>query len=1130
MSNGTEMDNGEQIKFHKECDERNIEKRQSSSKCPFGKLCSTVHFPCRRFVAPVIPFQKRRRKQCKVQEVSIYACNVRSINNKLSSVKTILENNDIDVCIINELNTKKKHKFKGYHSFNKFSPRQFHGISVLVKNHFRHAIRIPDESDLEIVHLMIKDTNPALHIMGVYLDCESRTRVDDIRRIWSKLVDKVESVLVRGEAVALLGDFNRAIDDPELTCGKKLLIEWLQKGNVSLLNDDTPTRFEPNNDNKTSILDLAIVSNNIIQCVQSFKVDSEKIVTPFSKGKNGIKQYTDHRPILVKLKMPIINRKYIRKKPIINYRNSKGWLVYKDISDRYADKMVDAINSIDNMEELERKIYIMDMDMQIESFGITWVKPSIRKKVRKKNNKELNEIFRQRHDDLEEVLNDDFFRKDLYQRIYKLKSVITGPKVVAQEPTAINDPITGELITDEDEIKRVSLEHNLRILRKNKPKKDYESLLLEKKRNHNEIMKKEVSDSWELKEPIFKKVIDKIKKKGKKVYILFTKAGNKYKNAIFQYMKKLIKTEQVPGCFKETSLTQIWKKKGSALDLNNMRFIHMREWRSKLLESIVTEVMKDDIVNATPKMQLGGMPGASSVEHLLTLKTWMASKKQFRSDGIFQVFDMEKFFDKESLLDCMYTLDKKANIDQKCYRIWYKLNEDARISVKTSVGESKQSWVKDSIGQGSGGAALVSSLNLGCAIDDTFQNQASTKIGNLGLNSLCFQDDISKLNDDLNEARRGCSLINETLVQKQLSINNDKCKYLIIGRPAYRKKVLSETSKTPLEMGGKTIEHSEKEKYLGDIIHEKGCVESITETIKERTRKLISKCDEIVQIADNPIMGGLGNSTTPFKLFEATIIPALLHNCESWISFNASHAKLLQKFQDDFVRKVMRLADSTPKAIINWDIGLQKMNWRVAYKKLVFVQKIMCKDENNIAKKVIQEEISTGIKGLAHECRQICLDLGLSDITNTFLTKSKLKSAIFFQMNEEALKDMTNSSKVSDRLTENPEDNTYIHCMSLPQSRIWFRYRARAIAGVKANFKASFKGDLRCRFCKSGSTETQEHLEVCGGTEYERRGLEMSEWRGVLIFWTRMTAKFAKLVKATKTNKIKKGANNQHNK
>ena len=66
-------------------------------------------------------------------------------------------------------------------------------------------------------------------------------------------------------------------------------------------------------------------------------------------------------------------------------------------------------------------------------------------------------------------------------------------------------------------------------------------------------------------------------------------------------------------------------------------------------------------------------------------------------------------------------------------------------------------------------------------------------------------------------------------------------------------------------------------------------------------------------------------------------------------------------------------------------------------------------------------------------------------------------------MNEAALNEMTNSTKVNDRLTENPKDNTYIHCMSHPQSRIWIRYRARAIAGVKANFKASHKEDSSCR-------------------------------------------------------------------
>ena len=60
----------------------------------------------------------------------------------------------------------------------------------------------------------------------------------------------------------------------------------------------------------------------------------------------------------------------------------------------------------------------------------------------------------------------------------------------------------------------------------------------------------------------------------------------------------------------------------------------------------------------------------------------------------------------------------------------------------------------------------------------------------------------------------------------------------------------------PIMMGNVEIGHSEKEKYLGDFIHEKGIVESISATIKARTNGLISKCDEIIKICEAPIMGG----------------------------------------------------------------------------------------------------------------------------------------------------------------------------------------------------------------------------------------------------------------------------------
>ena len=53
---------------------------------------------------------------------------------------------------------------------------------------------------------------------------------------------------------------------------------------------------------------------------------------------------------------------------------------------------------------------------------------------------------------------------------YSLKNAINWPKIEAQDLTTINGLVTGELITDDENIKRVSLEHNVRILTKNKPK------------------------------------------------------------------------------------------------------------------------------------------------------------------------------------------------------------------------------------------------------------------------------------------------------------------------------------------------------------------------------------------------------------------------------------------------------------------------------------------------------------------------------------------------------------------------------------------------------------------------------------------------------------------------------------
>ena len=134
--------------------------------------------------------------------------------------------------------------------------------------------------------------------------------------------------------------------------------------------------------------------------------------------------------------------------------------------------------------------------------------------------------------------------------------------------------------------------------------------------------------------------------------------------------------------------------------------------------------------------------------------------------------------------------------------MWYKLNKDTEIAVRTSLGESKTEIIKNSVGQGSFVAALVSSINIGCAVKDALKGKKSTSIGHLDLNSLVVQDDIAKVSTSLEEARQGCNDIYELLTRKQLSVNDTKCKFMIIGSKKQRKQALKELEKELMMMGG----------------------------------------------------------------------------------------------------------------------------------------------------------------------------------------------------------------------------------------------------------------------------------------------------------------------------------------
>ena len=272
-----------------------------------------------------------------------------------------------------------------------------------------------------------------------------------------------------------------------------------------------------------------------------------------------------------------------------------------------------------------------------------------------------------------------------------------------------------------------------------------------------------------------------------------------------------------------------------------MRYIHGKDWDAKMLEALVAESMKPKIHEAIPDIQIGGKAGHSSIEHLVLIKTWMLNMEVNNGSGIFQCFDMEKFFDKESLIDTLNALYVQGDISDKDYRMWFKLNCKTRISVVTSVGETDAARIFDSIGQCSFGAALASSLNIGTAIYDATEGETLTELGHMPLNCLIFQDDIARLNTTLEQARRGATLIGDTLAKKKLKSNLTKSRYVLLGSAEFKERTRQEARENPVMMGSHIMEESSEEKYLGDMIHTDGLDASILSTVNKRLGVLISK-------------------------------------------------------------------------------------------------------------------------------------------------------------------------------------------------------------------------------------------------------------------------------------------------
>ena len=1074
------------------------------------------------------------KNQPNMTSLRIFTNNCRGYTCKKESViKYVIDKLQPDVINFEEtlLKNKTRINLENYFSFCQNRPEGAGGggIATMVSNSIKsNATKIAQNNQHdEYMVVRLDHIKPALNIFHIYGQVEKRAGPEKVLEGWTQILQELGRIEATQEAILIVGDLNRAIGDDdagvegnkkEVSYGGGLVRNLIMSKRYFILNNLSLTKGGPwtricPGAGTTSCLDLAIGSANLLPFVSNMLIDSKRLFTPrrvVGKTDGALTfTFTDHYPLVIDLEMPKAEKVKERTEPHWNTHKPGVWNKYREVTDSMAEKIEKIIDNDSNVnEEVMEKIEKIQNKIKHITFGKT--KPKTEKALRKESEVNLSEseeakqLMARMTDKMEsQVAKVRATKNGRVTQIFGMKDIVAGKRKTIPEAQAIEDPETGDLVVSNAEIKKVTLKYCLKTLEKNEPEEEVKELVKYKEEVHKLRMEdRENDEEFFITDKDFFMTLSKFESTNSTSYDFITKAGIKFKLAVFKLCKRLIESEIFPSRFNLTTLVQLHKK-GSARRLENHRFLHLKEWPAKLTEALAVRGMKADIFKAGTKFQIGGCPGQRTVFHLFVIKSLIALRLKFGEACFLTLLDIIKYFDKQSLVDACDALFK-AKVNNKLFRVWYKLNEHTEIQVRMGGGGlSARGLAGPVTGQGGKAAALASALNLDLGVNSYFHGSKDEEsYGTIRLQPLSYCDDLIRATKDMNTMRAGNFKFSSLAAGKQLSYHPSKSCYLVFGSEQTKAKARIEADEEPVMLGKMILTEKQQEKYLGDILDSRGLKESVKATIKDRTGKVKGSIYELRAVIEDFRMQAVGGTEAAIDLYEACIVPSLLSNCSTWMEIDQEAEDMLDAIQDLFGRVLMQLPASTPRLAIRGALGLLGMKWRVWKEKLLLILALQEQEEGGLARDVLGQQLLMAWPGLGQEVKMICKEVGLPDITleAVTVTKEAVTEAVKYNNLKQLKLEMQSKGQKLKQMSQTDMSRRRAYLKwSLEEARMALRLET-FMFDCRSNMPAKYNRDLKCRAClpagKSDPVsiskqpdEDQEHLECCNGFAQLWQGL-----------------------------------------
>ena len=237
----------------------------------------------------------------------------------------------------------------------------------------------------------------------------------------------------------------------------------------------------------------------------------------------------------------------------------------------------------------------------------------------------------------------------------------------------------------------------------------------------------------------------------------------------------------IPSEWYELIIVTLFKNKGSRKQLEFYRGIFLSNIITKILEKVIKNRIRPQLKKVNP-LQAGSQENHSTCDSLFLVNAVIDHAKYLKKQVFITFYDYSTCFDSLWLEDSMISL-WDLGVRSDLFALIYKLNETARIRVKTPFGMTNHFDCPRIVKQGSVLSSNLCSSSTAQLCDQNLMGGVYT--GTFVINDVLYVDDTTDLNDDINEAIDSNQEIVNFAKSKRLSLNHPKCGVMTINKKCH---------------------------------------------------------------------------------------------------------------------------------------------------------------------------------------------------------------------------------------------------------------------------------------------------------------------------------------------------------